>query len=53
MIKNTSQLAASKMNVDEKGNITVEYTKVADLNKTSEQPKIASVDQEIDNEAER
>lgn len=53
MIKNTSQLAASKMNVDEKGNITVEYTKVADLNKTSEQPKIASVDQEIDNEKER
>lgn len=53
MIKNTSQLAASKMNVDEKGNITVEYTKVADLNKTSNQTKIASIDQEIDNEEER
>lgn len=53
MIKNTSQLAASQMNVDEKGNITVEYTKVADLNKTSNQTKIASTDQEIDNEEER
>lgn len=53
MVNNTSQLAASKMNVDDRKNIKVEYTKVVDLNKTSNQTEIASADQVKDNEEER
>ena len=52
MIENTSQLAASKMNVDEKGNITVDQTKVSDLNKQSDQIKTATLKQEQNEEKE-
>lgn len=52
MLEKTSQIAASKMKVDEKGNISVEQTKVSDLDKQSEK-KIATLDQEQNEGEER
>ena len=53
VVKHTDQLAASDVNIDEKGNITVEYTKVADLNKQSDQIKTNTLDQEQNDGEER
>lgn len=51
-IENTSKFAATVIKVDEKGNISVEQTKVADLEKSSNQLKKSTLDQEEDIELE-
>lgn len=45
-IENTSKFAATVIKVDEKGNISVKQTKVADLDKSSNQLKKSTLDQE-------
>lgn len=45
IVNGVSQIAAAKFNIDEKGNISVEQTKVKDLNKQPNEIKTASIDE--------